>query len=86
MIFSKILSDLHESRSNGVYVELPEFSTNERIYVSKTGELFHVQYWFDGTKHVTPTNLTSYEETDDRWYIKPFKAKVPANFSKGWGW
>lgn len=84
MLFSKIISDLQDSRSNGVYVELPEFSTNERIYVSKGGNLFHIKYWHDGTKHVEPTVLTWYEEEDDRWMVKPFKAAVPSNFYKGW--
>lgn len=84
MKFSKIVEDLQKSWFNGVYVELPEFSTNERIYVHKSGKLYHVKYWHDGTLHVIPTKLTDYEEIDDRWYIKPFHETVTDKFAEGW--
>jgi|AGFS01.1.fsa_nt_gi hypothetical protein len=84
MKFSKILEDLQKSWNNGVYVELPEFRSNERIYVHKSGKLFHVRSRVDGSQHVIPTELTSYEAEDDRWYVKPFQERVPEKFSTGW--
>lgn len=85
MKFSKILEELQSSWNNGVYVDLPEYRSNERIYVHRSGKLFHVKSWYDRPDWVIPTKLTSYEKDDERWQVNPMnKNKLPENFSEGW--
>ena len=85
MKFSKILEELKASWNNGVYVDLPEFRSNERIYVHRSGKLFHVKSWSDRPDWVIPTELTSYEKDDKRWQVNPMNNnKLPEKFTQGW--
>lgn len=85
MKFSKILADLQASWKNGVYVDLPEYRSNERIYVHKSGKLFHVSSPVDGKMWCTPTELTGYEKEDKRWQVNPLNdTTLPEKFSQGW--
>lgn len=85
MKFSKILEDLQASWNNGVYVDLPEFRSNERIYVHRSGKLFHVKSVYQGPDWVVPTELTSYEKENTKWQVNPMNNnKLPEKFSEGW--
>lgn len=85
MKFSKILEELQASWENGVYVDLPEFRSNERIYVHRSGKLFHVKSKYGGPLWCIPTELTSYEKEDNRWQVNPLQSnKLPDKFSEGW--
>lgn len=43
MTLDEIKKKLSKSFANGYYIELPFFSTNESIYLTKTGEAFYVR-------------------------------------------
>lgn len=86
MTFDEIVKKLDSIRENGLYVELPFYRSNERIYVTRhNGEvkLFHVRYFMKGHS-IQPTRLDWDEERETRWQIRDFQTLVPSNFSKGW--
>jgi hypothetical protein len=72
MKFSEIKKELSNSWQNGVYIELPYFRSNERIYLNKNGTMFHEKRYADGTHSVLPTSLTDYEIQDETWQVRPF--------------
>lgn len=85
MKFSQILEELQASWKNGVYVDLPEFRSNERIYVHRSGKLFHVKSQYEGPLWVIPTELTSYEKNNTKWQVNPLlNDHLPEKFSQGW--
>lgn len=43
MTLDEIKQQLDKSFANGYYIELPFFSTNESIYLTKSGEAFYVR-------------------------------------------
>lgn len=64
MTFNEIKKLLQDSGEDGILFELPKFRSNERLYLDKNGELYHVFYG-DTTMH--PTELMSCELSDDNW-------------------
>lgn len=64
MTFNEIKKLLQDSGEDGILFELPKFRSNERLYLNKNNELYHVFYG-DDTMH--PTELMSCELEDDNW-------------------
>ena len=82
MKFKKIKQLLNESRVNGVYIEQPFFSSNERLYLAKSGKLFWVKSIYTPGEStdkflVKPTELSWPEYTASDWYFRDFGEEQP---------
>lgn len=64
MTFNEIKKLLEESGEDGILFELPRFSSSERLYLTKDGELFHDRAF---GKYRDSTTLMDHELADDNW-------------------
>lgn len=70
MTLAEIKKELAKSWCNGFYIDLPNFSSNERIYLTKNGSTFHYKQFSSGKEWVEKSSLMSSELKSSEWSIR----------------
>lgn len=78
MKIDEIKAKLAKSWKNGVYIEQPFFSSNERLYITKNGSLFWEKHLAGGKVLVKPTELDMSEAKAKNWYFRDWHQEKPS--------